>query len=164
MMADLYTVTLGLYDKPRFPKRCVVCGEKSPDKRIGVGNYVVSWFGFLTDIPEGWGEVRIPVHSRCQWKFRMERWLTYLVYFVVIGTLYWQFGEQLEEMFPLPLKRIGMKICLAVMLLPVILVRLIFPSRFDVMFTEETADFHFSDSSYASEFTRLNQDKIRSEQ
>ncbi len=160
-MPGVYSITLGLYDKPRFPKCCVVCSQSSPNERIGVGDFMVSWFGFLTDIPEGWGGVRIPVHSRCKWRFRLRRWLVRLGYIALTGVLYWTFEEQLEAMIPLPARRIGTKIVLCVMLLPVAFIETFFPPRFDVTFYPETAEYEFVDALLAFEFRRLNHKNIR---
>ena len=160
-MSRLYTVTLGLYDKPRFPKRCVVCSGLAPDEKIGVGDFIVSWLGFLTDIPEGWEEVRVPVHSRCKWRFRMRRWIARLTYLVVTGALYYHFGEQIEAFLPISLRRIGLKIVFVILLIPLAYIEVIFPPRFDVTFFSDTVDFEFMDPDYAAKFIERNRDSIR---
>lgn len=161
-MAELYTITLGLYDKPRFPKRCVVCSGSRPDSKMGVGDFIHSWFSFMTDLPEGWGEVRAPVHNRCKWQFRLRRWLTRLVYLSLVVVLYWQFGNWFEAQLPRPLSSLGMKVIFTIMLIPVIFVEhWICPPRFDVTFFEETVDFDFVDMHYAMEFREKNKEHLR---
>ena len=159
-MASVYTVTLGLSDKPRFPKRCIVCSQLSPDTRIGVGDFVVSWFGFVTDIPEGWGEVQVPIHNWCKWRFRGRRWLTRLAYFALIGILYWLCGSQIQEMFPRPLRRIGLKVVFTILLIPVVFIEKLFPPRFDMTVYSETIEYEFLDSDYADEFAHRNADNV----
>ncbi len=161
-MAEIYTVSMRLSVKPRFPKRCVVCHQTHPDTKVGVGDFIHSWFSFLTDIPDGWGEVLAPIHNRCKWRFRLRRWLTRLGYCSLVGILYWKFGDWFETQLPRPLQRMGMKVVFAIMLLPVALVESWFwPQRFDVTFFDDTVDFDFSDPSYAMEFREKNKEHLR---
>lgn len=116
----------------------------------------------MTDLPEGWGEVRAPVHNRCKWQFRLRRWLTRLVYLSLVVVLYWQFGNWFEAQLPRPLSSLGMKVIFTIMLIPVIFVEhWICPPRFDVTFFEETVDFDFVDMHYAMEFREKNKEHLR---
>lgn len=101
----------------------------------------VGWFSFFTDIPEGWGSVSVPIHAGCRRPFRTRRWLTRLGYVAAVLFLYWLLGEQLESLLPTGLRRIGLKVAFIVLLLPLIVMEMLHPARFDIRVSKYHVDF-----------------------
>lgn len=157
-------VRLSVNVQPRFPKRCIVCSQQRPDQTIGVGDLAVGWFSFFTDIPEGWGSVSVPIHAGCRRPFRTRRWLTRLGYVAAVLFLYWLLGEQLESLLPTGLRRIGLKVAFIVLLLPLIVMEMLHPARFDITVSKYHVDFEFADPVYAAAFAKLNNEVRRYEE
>lgn len=155
-------VQLSINIKPKFPRRCIVCSEKNPDTKMGVGDLMIGWFSFFTDIPEGWGSVTVPVHRECKRPFRLRRWLTRIGYFVLMLAIWSQFGEQIEAMLPFP--RLTRKFALIFMLLPVFIFEMFHPPRFDITVTKYYVTFEFADIRYAAAFAKQNNELRRYEE
>src|SRR5580704_5496663 len=105
-------VKLSVNVRPQFPKRCIVCSEERPDAKMGVGDLLIGWFSFFTDIPEGWGTITVPVHARCKRPFKIRRWLTRMGYIAIAAVLWWLVHQQVEALLPLAFRRLGSKIIL----------------------------------------------------
>ncbi|MBL8888526.1 MAG: hypothetical protein JNL67_01010 [Planctomycetaceae bacterium] len=141
---------------PKFPNRCIACSGPSPDSSIGVGDLSVGWFSFLTDIPEGWSSVNVPIHSVCKRPFRLRRWATRLGYLALAFVLWWFLGESIVAILPKGLERIGTKVILVLMLAPVIIIEMFRPPRFDITVGKYEVTFEFADPDYAAAFAVLN--------
>lgn len=149
---------------PQFPKRCVVCSGEAPDARMSVGDLTVGWFSFWTDIPEGWGSVTVPVHTSCKKPFRLRRWLSRIAFIVIAFVLWWFFGEWIDSILPVSGRNVGRKVLLILMMLPVFLIEVIFPPRFDITVEQYYVTFHFADAAYALEFAKQNREMKRYEE
>lgn len=159
-MPQVYSISLRRYEKPRFPKRCVICGQDHPDEKVGVSDFAVSWFSFLSDIPDDWASVQVPIHYRCKWRFRARRWGTRLVYLVLAGLICWQTLPWIKLQMQGRLPRIAEKIVIAVLLIPVAFLEVIFPPAFDVTFFEESVEFDFLDPVYCQDFRERNAERL----
>lgn len=146
--------------RPKFPNRCIVCSGEKPDAKMGVGDLAIGWFSFFTDIPEGWGSVVVPVHTKCRHPFRLRRWGTRLAYLVIAALLWWLLGDYVVAVLPEGLRRIGSKLALLLMLAPVVLIELFNPPRFDITVRKHDVTFLFADINYASSFAKLNNSKL----
>jgi hypothetical protein len=125
---------------------------------------MIGWFSFFTDIPEGWGSVTVPVHTRCRKPFRLRRWLTRLGYLVLAFATWWLVGKHIEAILPDIIRRPGRKVLLGVMLLPVILIDVFNPPRFDITVSKYYIDFQFADRQYAAAFAKANNETRRYEE
>ena len=157
-------VKLSVNVKPKFPKRCVVCSGKSPDKRMSVGDFMVGWFSLFTDLPEGWGSVSVPVHTECKRPFRLRRWMTRISYISTACLIYWYFGAPLEAMFPAEIRQLGRKIILFPILFLMGLIEAFYPQRFDISVSKYYITFQFADPLYAAAFAKANGERNRLEE
>ena len=157
-------VKLSVLIKPEFPDRCVVCSGNAPDSTMGVGDLMIGWFSFFSDIPEGWSSVKVPVHSDCKGPFRLRRWLSRLIYFALAIAIWCLFGGQIEAMFPEIIMRLGSKVVMVLLLLPGMALEMFYPPRFDITVSKYYITFEFSDSRYALEFAECNKEYRRCEE
>ena len=157
-------VQLSINVRPKFPKRCIVCSGRSPDSETGVGDLTVGWFSFFTDIPEGWGTVMVPIHSACRKPFKLRRWITRIGYLALACVLWWLFGEQIEAILPEIMRRPGRKVLLVAMMLPVLILEMFNPPRFDITVGKYYVTFEFADKRYAAAFARKNNELKRYEE
>jgi len=126
---------------------------------------MVGWFSFLTDIPEGCGEVKVPVHRKCRGAFRLRRWMGRLFYFAVVIGCFWLFWEPMQAALPVGIERIGMKVAALAAICPLVMIEhVFFPPRFDITVTKYYITFEFADARYAADFARLNNEPRRYEE
>ena len=154
-------VKLSVNVRPRFPKRCIVCSGREPDARTSVGDLMIGWFSFFTDIPEGWGSITVPVHKKCNRPFKLRRWLTRIGYIALAGVLCWLFGNQIDALFPVAFRQLGRKITVGAMMVPVCLIEVFFPPRFDITVSKYYITFWFADKGYAAAFAKRNDERNR---
>jgi hypothetical protein len=154
-------VELSINIRPQFPNCCIVCSGERPDTTMSVGDLAVGWFSFFTDIPEGWGSVTVPVHATCKKPFKLRRWLTRIGYLAIAVILWWQFGEQIEALLPEIIRRPGRKVILIAMMLPVVLIEMFKPPRFDIAVGKYYVTFEFADMRYAAAFAEHNNELRR---
>lgn len=159
-MPNVYSVSLRRHEKPRFPKGCVVCGMDHPDEKIGVSDFAISWFSFVSDIPDDWGSVRVPIHKRCKWGFRIRRWGGRIIYTVLAGIFLWQIVPWVESLVGERIPRIARKVIFAVSIVPVVFIESFFPPAFDVTFFEDSVEFDFLDPHYCLEFRERNLERL----
>lgn len=157
-MAFPTEVSISVNKVPKFPKRCLVCCEKNPDTRMRVGDFLVGWFSFFTDIPEGWGDVVVPVHAGCKRPFRLRRWLTRLGCIAFGSLMLYAFHDQIEAVLP---GRFGRKIFLFIALIPLAVLELMNPPQFDVTFTKYYVIFQFANPRFAAAFAKHNDEMRR---
>lgn len=157
-------VEISVNIRPTFPQRCVVCSGEQPDSTVGVGDLMIGWFSFFTDLPEGWRQVNVPVHTDCRRPFKLRRWLSRLAYLAIAILIWSYFGEQIEAWLPEMIRRPGRKVVLVGLMAPFIIVELFFPPRFDITATKYYVTFEFADPRYAAAFALENRELRRYEE
>lgn len=153
-------VELSVNKKPKFPRRCIVCSGPEPDHKMRVGDLLVGWFSFSTDIPAGWSSVQVPVHRQCQRPFKLRRWLTRLGYMALVAAILYFFHARIESIVPAAFGRFGMKVVIVLMILPVAVLEILYPPRFDITAGKHFITFEFADGIYAAAFAKKN-DEMR---
>jgi hypothetical protein len=153
-------VDISVNKRPRFPKRCIVCTGREPNTKMVIGDFLVGWFSFFTNIPEGWGSVTVPVHAECKRPFKLRRWLTRICYIVFFAVIWTYFGDQIEALFPPIIRNPGRKVAAVIILSPLILIDVFYPPRFDISVSKYYVTFLFIDKDFAAAFAKKN-DELR---
>lgn len=131
---------------------------------MNVGDLLVGWFSFFTDIPEGWNSVTVPVHVQCRRPFRTRRWLSRAAWMGMTFLVLWLFGDQIEALLPDAFRNALRKIAILVILMPALLFEALNPPAFDLTFTKYYITFEFADIRYAAAFAKINDELKRYEE
>ncbi len=140
---------------PRFPPRCVWCGDDDPDRTVRLTTHGVGWHTLLLM----WGRlvhVQAPVHDECLWRLRTDRWLRAggQLGSLVIGALLWKpmvqvVGLEDPQKWMLAVWLIGW-------LVPPSLLSAWRSPPFDFTALETRVEYEFTDQRVADGFAREN--------
>ena len=150
-----HDVNLPKDQHPRFPNRCVACGEAGPETSLRFTTRAVGWW---TVAMFAFGK-RFAADARCcapcKAALRRTRRVR-LAITIVTGML-----AALGAVWLLAGKGGPLRVWLTVgvalvLLVPVFTLEFLYPPTFDMTAFSETVDYEFCDETYAREFAELN--------
>jgi len=146
--------------EPRFPERCILCGEQRPSDRIAITRGV-GYRGVLSPpIATRRLSVRAPVRDGCKWAFRRSAWFRNGVSGVLLGIAF-TVSILITRGEPWSSRRLVSLVVLLVVWGPYHLWASRHPVAVDFGPGKKYGyvTFEFADPSYAREFESLNVSK-----
>ncbi len=142
--------------EPKFPNRCVVCGNASPGSSTTLSTSTLSW---LVAIFWWWGrrvKVTAPACKKCGSKLRSYRHTSTLVTALITILVLTTIWPAIEANVPLGLRKWAIMGIVFAFCIPYFLFDVFWPVAFDITAYENSIDYEFRESDYAIEFAILN--------
>jgi hypothetical protein len=142
---------------PKFPDRCVVCGQEHPDDTVQVSTRAIGWWTWALWLPGRKFAVQVPACSWCGVRLRRQhffRWLVTIVCAVAAMVLVFPILEGMDRHVR---KWVGLGAVL-VCLSPWFAWEIFFPPPIDLTAYSDCVDYEFRDTAYAADFALLNED------
>lgn len=140
---------------PKFPDRCVVCGQEKPDGTVRVSTRAIGWWTWAFWLPGRKFSVDVPACSCCGGRLRRQhlfRWLTMIALIAVAVPVVMPFLNDLKG----PIRKwVGLAAVLVVVS-PYFIWQTFFPPPIDLTAHSDSVDYEFRDRAYAEEFAALN--------
>lgn len=154
------TVTLDRSQPPRFPRRCLVCGE-DPDSHLDLLQNSQSVWLILLFPPLyllGWSRVRVPVCRGCQAQFLFQRWGRWVVCILLIIVALAFVGPWFRSWSPGIARRLVTLLVVVLLLTPYWLFEVFCPAIFSTQASYRQVGYDFADEDYAQAFALLNRE------
>lgn len=157
-MVSRTDVNLPKNHQVRFPDRCVVCGEESPNSTVTLITSSLAWWAFLLLVIGRPFKVTAPACRWCGWRLQWSRFVSLLVAFAFIYIAFWVLWPMFGAQVPQAIRR-WVKIAFAVACCtPLIIYEVFFPKPFAITAFSDSVDYEFTDELAAYEFAQENED------
>jgi hypothetical protein len=140
---------------PKFPDRCVVCGQPGPDASVTVSTHAIGWWTWLLWIHGTRFSINFLACTHCAGSLRRQLWLRWLVTFALIVAAVLLLFPLLSEFRGAARRWLAMG-GVIVALSPWFLWQVFFPPPVDLTAYTDEVDYEFRDQDYAEEFAALN--------
>jgi hypothetical protein len=157
-MALSTDVRLPKSQTPKFPNKCVVCGQESPDGNVTVSTRAIGWWTWIHWLPGSKYSVQVPACSWCGQRLRRQHWFRWLTVAALVFAAIFTIAPFFEDL-PRALRRWTVMGAVIVVLLPWFLWETFFPPPIDLTAYSDSVDYEFRDPAYAEEFAALNEMK-----
>jgi len=140
---------------PKFPARCVVCGQEKPDGTVRVSTRAIGWWTWTLWAPGRKFAVDVPACSWCGARLRRQHWFRWLTMLALAAAAILTIAPFFDDV-PRAFRRWVVVGAVLVVLLPGFVWQLIFPPPIDLTAFSDSVDYEFRDRAYAEEFAALN--------
>lgn len=145
--------------KPKFPMRCVACGQPNNNQYVVIHGEAVGFSGFQKWLLRRSGKLKVPSHGQCSRKLKRRlfwRNIGVLKLATVLAVVWFLLGIY-EVQAPFEFDELNLCIAVVIVFLPILILEEIYPPAFQFRVGENDVTYEFKNSDYAREFERLNE-------
>ena len=149
-----YDIKLPKNKNPKFPARCIVCGNSHPDGEVKATSRAVGLWTIFFMFGKVFS-VQVPVCELCRSSYLKQKWIRTLLQWALViaaSAVVISFVKDIGG----PFKKYIIAAFVLILLIPYILWETFVPRFFDMTVYTDTVTYEFKDKAYADEFASLN--------
>lgn len=143
---------------PRFPDRCVVCGEEKPDSTVKIKTDSSGWWSMFFWWMWRRHATEAPACKECGRSLHRQRFGMTLMTAAVVGLVLFCVFPMFEDMIPRAFRKYAFVGVVILCLLPQIIYRVANPLPFYTTAYRKSVDYEFRERLMAFQFANMNQD------
>lgn len=159
-MLRTFVVRLASKDSPRFPKRCVSCGDAEPGSFIPASDRASGLASFFMPILMFFGrkaKTRAPACLTCRRADTWQKWSRFGLAVAGVFVLFATLDPLLESYgFSKRAKRGLILLGIVVLFIPAYLWTKLYPRAFTIEAEKNATEYHFASAEYAEDFAAMN--------